>query len=252
MRILLLLILLLPHSLKAEWDLKATQLARSYPTAFFINATGGYSLPVWKKDDKVLFGYIRPSVTAQTAFVVQMAQAQIDINPISILNLYAGKSYTERDFDELPTFDCVAIVCDTKIKRDYYGARLALGGGPFLVMADFKWLHSELDEHHPGRQYADELSSLISSPGNDTLHQKTIIAGYKVSDRWMMGYLAQFNEMRNTQQESHMQYYFNQYKFKDDWEILAGPGYFKTRSSSNIFSVISLLTWRPVQGLPLF
>ena len=252
MRILLVTILILPLSLKAEWDLKATQLARSFPTAFFINVTGGYSLPVWKKDDKVLYGYVRPSITAQTSFIVQMAQAQIDFNPISILNLYAGKSYTERNFDELPTFDCDAIVCDTKLQRDYYGFRIALGGGPILVMADLKWLRSELDEYHPNRQYADELSSLISSPGNDTLHQKTIIAGYKVSDKWMMGYLAQFNKMRNTQQESHMQYYFNQYKFKDDWEILAGPGYFKTRSSSNIFSVISLLTWKPVQGLPLF
>ncbi|MCO4794137.1 MAG: hypothetical protein KC493_10510 [Bacteriovoracaceae bacterium] len=252
MKILLLILILLPLSLKAEWDFKATQLYRSFPTGFYINATGGYSLPVWKADDKVLYGYIRPSVTGQTSFVVNAAKAQVDINPISFLNLYAGKSYTDRNFNDLDTFDCVALVCDTKLKRDFYGARLALGAGPILVMGEAKWYRSELDEHHPGRQYADELSSLVSSAGSDTLFQRNLIVGFKFSPNYMVGYLGQFNEMRNTQQTSKMQILLNQFHFSNGWSLIAGPGMFTTRDDSNIFTVLSLLTWKPVKGLPLF
>lgn len=252
MKVLVLLIALLPLSLKAEWDLKASQLYRSFPTGFYINATGGYSLPLWKVNDKVLYGYIRPSATAQTSFVVNAAQAQVDLNPISFLNLYVGKSYTDRNYDELDTFDCAAIVCDTKLKRDYYGARLALGAGPILLMGEAKWFRSELDEDHPGRQYADELSSLISSAGGDTLFQRNLIAGYKLTEKWMIGYLGQFNKMRNTDQTSTMQVLINQINLGNGWGIIAGPGMFTTRDDANVFTVLSLLTWKPLKGLPLF
>lgn len=251
MKVLILLTMLLPLSIKAQWDFSATQLYRSFPSGFYINATGGYSFPLWKIDDKVLFGYLRPSVTGQTSFVVNSAEAKLDFNPISFLNLFYGKSHTDRNYDELDTFECGVVVCDTILKREFYGARLALGAGPLVLLSKVQWYRTRLDEHHT-TEFADELSSLISSPGNDTLFQKQLLLGFKFSPKFMLGYLGMVNEMRNTQQTSKMQILTGLYHFNNEWNLLAGPGIFTTRTDADVFTILTLLTWRPAKGLPLF
>tara|TARA_R110002072_G_scaffold534_6_gene4019 strand:+ start:196856 stop:197614 length:759 start_codon:yes stop_codon:yes gene_type:complete len=224
-------------SVQAKWDFKLEQLARSYPTGFYLKANLGLSKKLWEKDPKVLYGYGRIAAEAQTSFVVNSAKVLFDINPISFINFFGGASKTNRNISNISSFSCELVTCRGKLNRSFYGSRIAIGAGSFFFMTEWKATNIELTtgNHLP---FVDELSSTLGSPNKDKLEQLTVAFGFK---SFMS--LSQFNKMQNTQQETQMHYLLYRKFFKESLELKVGPGFFESRESEKHFSVISLLTW---------
>lgn len=250
-RLILSLLLFFSTASFAQVDYKVQNLVRTYPTAFFVKGDVGYSLPIYGKGEKVLFGYVRASASYQTAAVVNTGKIQLDFNPISILNFYYGKSYTDRNYENLSNFDCTTLACTAKIKRDHYGMRLALKYKSILYMGLLNFNNSELDEKVK-RDFADELSSLVNTGTKSVLVQHQHLIGHQLDDKWMVGYLGQFNKMRNNEQTSTMNLGIVKYTFNDKWEMIGGLGAFRTRVQKTNATALTLLTWKPEKGLPLF
>lgn len=242
-RLLLLLIFISAGPAKASWDFKAEQLFRSFPTGFYLKANGGYSLKFWKSKSDFLYGYVRPSLQVQTSAVVNVVNPHLDFNPISFVNLFAGYSYTNRNLSEISNFNCEDVICRGKLKRKYYGSRIALTFKKFLLLTGVRWTRVHLQNPLLTKGFADELSSTIASPGNDLLTQKTLIFGYQFTEKLLVGYLGQFNHMRNLDQDSKMHILLNRYSIAKNWEISAGPGIFETRTGAKNLTVLSLLNW---------
>jgi hypothetical protein len=245
------LIFLIPNICYSQMDYKAENLVRTFPTAFYVKGSVGYSIPLYGKGEKVIFGYVRPSLTLQTAAVVNMGRAQIDFNPISILNFYYAKSYTKRNFEKLSNFDCSDIICSADIKRDHYGFRLALKYKTIYYSGALNYNVGELNQTTKGN-WADELSSLVNTGARSVLVQQLHIIGHELNEKFSMGYLGLYNKMNNSQQKSTMHIGFGKYIFNDQWDIISGMGVFKTRVQKSNLTALSLLTWRPEKGLPLF
>ncbi|MCP4915059.1 MAG: hypothetical protein GY909_18215 [Oligoflexia bacterium] len=240
-RIFILLILFVT-SLEAKWDFKLEQLARSYPTGFYLKSNVGYSLNFWEKDKKALYGYGRIAAEAQTSFVVNTASVIVDFNPISFVNLFGGLSKTNRNISDISSFSCELVTCRGKLDRSYYGYRLALGAGKFFLMGETKYTNIELTTGN-NRLFVDELSSTLGSPNKDRLEQHTLALGYS-----SIMTLSQFNRMNNTNQKSQMHYLLYRKFFNKELELKVGPGFFRSRVQDNHFSIISLLTWNIKAG----
>ena len=241
----------LPNLAFSQLDYKVENLVRTFPTAFYLKGKVGYSVPFYGKGEKVLFGYLRPSAIFQTAAVVNTGRLQLDFNPISILNFYNGKSLTKRNFEKLSNFDCNLIICSADIKRDHYGMRIALKYKSIYYSGALNYNVGELDQTTKG-DWADELSSLINTGAKSILVQQLHIIGHELDEKFSIGYLGLYNKMNNNQQKSTMHLAFGKYVFNKEWDLIAGSGIFRTRIQKNNLTALSLLTWKPKKGLPLF
>jgi hypothetical protein len=237
-----LLLFLLPATLYGSWDLSFEQLVRTFPTGLYLKSTAGYTQKFWQGDKPFMYGYIRPAVSLQTSAVVNVAKAHIDFNPISFVNFTVGKAYTNRNISEISNFNCNEVICRGELSRAFYGVRTALSFKKVIFLAGVKWTRVYLKE--PSLLgFADELSSLIASPGNDLLIQQTILLGYQLTPKLMLGYLGQYNRMKNTGLESKMHMALGQYSFKPKWKFSIGPGVFETRTGSKNLMFLSIIHW---------
>ena len=245
------IILLFGHKAQAGWDFSAETLYRSFPSAFYMRGTAGYSWPIYKIDDHLTYGYLRPSASFQTAGVVNSGKVQLDLNPISFLNFYLGKSYTQRNYEKFSNFNCLELICTTNIRRDHYGAKVALKYKSLLYLGGIHYSAAEQDHKIKG-DYADELSSLVNTGRRSLLIQQRHLLGFQFTEKWMFGPLALINKMKNNQQRSSMYLIFGRYQFDSSWSLLGGMGLFETRTRNSNFTALTLMNWKPVKGLPLF
>jgi hypothetical protein len=245
------IVLFFPTLVFSQLDYKVENLIRTFPIAFYLKANMGYSIPIYGKGEKVLFGYIRPSASFQTAAIVNTGRVQLDFNPISIMNFYFGKSLTKRNFENLSNFDCDSIICSADIKRDHYGMRVALKYKSIYYSGALNYNVGELDQVTKG-DWADELSSLVNTGSKSIMVQQLHIIGHALDEKFSVGYLGLYNKMNNNRQSSSMHIAFGKYVFNNQWDIIAGSGIFKTRIQKKNLTALSLLTWKPKKGLPLF
>ncbi|MBK23130.1 MAG: hypothetical protein CME70_03915 [Halobacteriovorax sp.] len=241
--LLSLFILISPMTVYSSWDFKVDQLFRSFPTGFYIKANGGYSYKFWEGEKDFAYGYLRPNLNLQTSAVVNVINPHLDFNPISFVNLFAGYSYTMRNISEISNFDCNQVICKADLNRKYYGARVALAYKNFLLLTGIKWTGVSLKDP-TSQNFADEQSSTIASAGKDRLIQKTLLFGYQLNKKLLLGYLGQYNHMQNLKQKTKMHIALTRFTFSKNWELSAGPGLFQTRTDANNFTVLSLLTWK--------
>ena len=235
----------------AQLDLKTRVLYRTFPGAFSVQAKAGYSIPIYKMDDEVMFGYIRPELALQSSGVVNTAMAKIDFNPISFVNFYVGKSITNRDYEEFDTFDCSTLICTSKVDRTIYGARMVAKHGSFFYLIGLKYFSNKLEDSLSG-DYVDEIATLVHTGRKSILRQSEHIFGYNVNEDLTLGYLGVLSKMRNNDQESAMHLLFGNYKFKPKWDATVGAGIFNTRFDANVGTIFTMVSWTPEKGLPLF
>src|SRR5690606_27276984 len=147
---LLLSVLLLGLSslVHAKLDYSSANLIRSFPVGLFTSGTVGYGFKLWDKTDvnPALYGYVRPSATIQTSGVVNQVRGQIDFAPVAFTNFYAGTALVNRDYSELDTFDCQAVICRAKMIRQYVGFKMAMKVKSFFLMTDHRFERVKLSE----------------------------------------------------------------------------------------------------------
>ncbi len=247
----LLLALLLPISAWAQLDYSAQSLVRSYPIGFFASATSGYGLKLWDKKDvnPAFYGYVRPSITAQTSLVVNQAKLELEVAPVAFARFYAGAALVNRDFNDLDTFDCDQVTCRAKMLRQYVGFKMAIKVKSFFLMTDHRFERVKTSEKRG--VFAEEMGTLLGANGDDVLRVNQLILGYELDERWAIGTLVIANAMEKFINSSRMQVGFVQHKM-GKFTVLAGAGTFHTRTNSDVFSTLVLLQWAGDKGITLF
>lgn len=248
---ILILLTLLPSIAFAQLDYSSTNLIRSYPFGLFASGTVGYGFKVWDKTDvnPAMYGYIRPSATIQTSGPVNQARAQIDIAPVAFTNFYAGTAIVNRDYNELDTFDCQAVICRAKMLRQYVGFKMALKYKSIFLMTDHRFERVKLSEKRG--LFAEEMGTLIGAGGDDVLRINQLVLGYEVSEKWSAGAMLVANAMEKFRNSSRMQLGFVRHQM-GRWNILAGAGTFHTRTNSDVFTTLFLFQWSGEKGLKIF
>lgn len=249
MRYFLSLFLFLSFQLKAvEFDYKVDSVLRSFPSGTFVAASLGAGLELWRKKGP-LYGYVRPSVTAQSSAVVNSVRAELDIFPISFFGFYGGIETIKRDYEKFQAFQCENLICTNKMKRSYFGNRLALAYKKFYLMSDTRIERVEITDKVG--EFADERASLIGRSLYDQRFEGRWVAGYKMRGDLSFGLLAVYNKMKYVQNSSTMWLGFSRYEW-DHYALLIGGGLFKTKDNQNVGTVLINLNWVPNKGLRLF
>ena len=232
-------------------DYSAETLVRSYSPGLYIKGNFGASQRFYGGEGKLLYGHIRPEVEFKTSGSINTAAGKLELYPISFLGFYTGYSYSSRENDDLPTFDCKVVVCrSSEMVRQFWGVKtaLAFGGVYFLFDQNF---YSSTPKDKPGRVYAEELATLLASPGKDVLSQTTGLLGYNLNKELSFGVLGKYNSMRNYANRSSMLIAFGR-KTGKKWSFMAGPGVFNTRQKTTHATVLAILKYTGAKGNLLF
>ncbi len=251
MKSLLVLLLIFPFAATAQFDLSLETLARSFPQAAYIKATGGYGVPLWDKRDKspVLYGFARPMVSLRSSGIINAIDGRLEVYPISIFAIMAGRETVLRDATKLSTFDCELIDCQGTVTKDYIGGRLALKYKSTFLMTEMRTM--SLSFNRPNRRFTDELSTLEAGPSKDHLVTFLGILGQEINEHNSAALLRMQNSMANTDQKSSMTFLLWQHK-NQNHTFFTGPGIFNTRADEQVFSFLFLWNWKPEKGLLLF
>lgn len=237
---------------EAMIDYSADTLVRSFPLGGYVKGLFGKSFLLWKKKHPkipIFYGFIRPSLGLKSSAIVNGAIAQIDIYPISILGLYTGKELVLRNTTKLDTFDCDTTLCNGQINRDYWGFRMAIGYKDFFFVSDYK--QNVLEVKDSTKMFADEITTLLGSPGRDVGSTHIMMLGHKINNKIQVGLLNMSNKMYHSKNKSQMSMAIVQFK-RNKWSYTLGSGIFNTREDQNVFSILGLFQWKGKKGHLLF
>ncbi|MFT6069036.1 MAG: hypothetical protein ACJAT2_003679 [Bacteriovoracaceae bacterium] len=229
-----------------DYDIKA--VTRTYPVALSFIGTLGYGYKFWGSDSGPMYGYIRPSVYAQTSGVINGLGAQVDFFPVSFLGFYGGSKIVKRGVDELGSYNCAIIICNGTMKRNYFGFKFGLAFKGAFLFIDGKKEEAKVDDRIG--IFAEETGTLLGQSGGDDLTQVTSIVGYELTKSLSIGALVQHSQMEKLKNKSVMTLGITRMNFKP-WSITIGAGQFHTRQSSDHFTVLALFGWSGSKGVQL-
>lgn len=229
-----------------DYDVKA--VTRTYPVALSFIGTLGYGYKFWGSDSGPLYGYIRPSVYAQTSGVINGLGAQVDFFPVSFLGFYTGAKIVKRATDDLGSYNCAAIICNGTMNRKYFGFKFGIALKGAFLFIDGKKENAEVKDRLG--VFAEETSTLLGQSGGDDLTQITSIVGYELTKTFSIGALVQHSQMKRLENKSIMSLGITRMNFKP-WSITIGAGQFHTRQSSDHFTVLALFGWTGSKGVQL-
>ncbi|GAB4015774.1 MAG: hypothetical protein Fur0010_15090 [Bdellovibrio sp.] len=246
-------ILLFAKGAFAQVEYSAESLFRHYPLAVFVKGHVGFGIKIWDKSEpkkEFLYGNARALLIGQTSGTLSSYHAEAHFAPIAILDFYSGFGHTTRMLDKLPSFDCDVVNCkDSSIFRTYTGARFAFALHQFYLMSDSRF--TTMTASKSDRVLADELSSLLANPGKDQLTQNTTLIGYKFFENYSVGFLNQYNAMKNFKNTANMAILFLRQE-KDEWSWLAGPGFHHDRNNHAHPTFLLNIKWTGNKGVALF
>ncbi len=251
-KLFILSVLLLSTNTWALADYGFTSLFRSFPLGAFVHANYGQSIIFWGKagTKNPLYGYARTEGSFRTSGVINATTARVELFPISIVGVYAGRSFQVRNSNELDTFNCDVVVCDGKVERNFIGIKAAIGAFGFFAMLDFKQIRVNM-KNHTGI-FADESVTLLARSGNDVADTRIITAGYSISENYKIGVLDMFNKMKYIKGESRMTMAMFQMPFLKAQQLTFATGQFHTRDDQKILSALVIWKWVAKKGAPLF
>lgn len=232
-------------------DYSIDNIIRSYPLGLYSAGTIGYGKEIWgNKKDFPLYGFVRPSLTYQTSFLVNSIRGEIDINPISFIGLFAGKDFTSRQI-EVPTFNCGQVICRGNLDREYVGGKFALSHKSFILTGKSKI--ERISMRKKIGIFADERTSLIARSGSDYITKNEILIGKYINKSVLIALLRINQSMKYYKNDSSMIYLLAKYQVvNSDWEYILGAGNFNSRYDHNHPSAIFSIKWSGKRGLLIF
>ena len=232
----------------AQLDYKISHASRTLPSALSFKVDTGYSQKIWGETSDINYGYIRPSIAVQSSAVVNYIHTQVSIYPISFFGINFGKSKGTRNVTTLHNFDCERVECGGRTTRLFFGTDFALAYKKLSLLTYIKRESIELSDNT--NIYADEFSTLEAS-GKESVTSLTNILAYQVTKKWTSAFLLVHNSTKNTAQKSIMTMALAQYQL-DKWSFGIGLGNFHTKTRSNHFSSLLLISWNGKKGLRLY
>lgn len=236
------------YSAESGIDYRGGGLLRSYALGAAAWFDIGYGQKIWDGGSEYIYGYIRPSTFVITSAIINTVGAQLDFYPISFLGFEGGYSYTYRgDTDVLSGVDCDNFFCGGNIERQYIGAKLTLGVGSFFVTGRAREYRTTLKKGSD-RDFIDELSNTVARAGNDNRVEIDAATGIRLTKNDNLGVSYRHHKMQYSDSDTTYIIMFYQTKRKP-WKFLVGGGHFTSESGSTHPTVLSTITWEPVDGI---
>lgn len=207
----LLIILLLPLTSYAHFDLSAGASFRSYPSlGGQANIQSGYNLLLWgsgpganKKNP--MYGLLRPAVTVASSAVINNYDARIEFYPISFIGLIAGKKYIKSDYENFTFFDCDKVRCMGTLERQYTQIKMALGYGRVLAMVNLiQATNTYSDEKDEGKPVAEFRFAALANPERDKMYRSQYLLGIKHNNKGILGVVAEYVSFSESGQTNNM------------------------------------------------
>lgn len=235
-----------------ELNQKVEVLARSFPIGAFSKFTVEGLLPLWGKRDHpkdITYGFFGAQAEVRTSAVVNYLAGQIFVYPIPILGLFAGRESGLKEIEKIDTFDCTKAICQGKMRRDFLGAKLALGYKDIFFMSENRW--SNVYAMDDSKYFVDEITTLLGSPGEDKTWVSLNILGMKLSPNTRAGLLYLQNKMQNNKSKSQMLNGFYEYSWGEN-SLISSTGIFETRENQRVGTLLFLYSWKTPSQLKLF
>jgi hypothetical protein len=162
---------------------------RSLPKGASLSAELGYGRVLWgdSSSGEVFYGYVRPVTRVTTSVLVNAAEAELQLAPVSFLIFSAGAALSQRKVDSA-TIDCSQYDCRGALGSQYLDANLLLGAGPWAGVLEFRvdWMRP-LNPNSPQADFADENSVLVGKRDGDRLVTQKLYLVYRPLENWRFG-----------------------------------------------------------------
>lgn len=234
----------------ASIDYNITSLLRSFPIGGFSQLTIGKSIKTWEQNKKVMYGFMRPSLSYKTSVLLNAISPQIDIYPISFIGLYTGKTFAKRRPTKLDTFNCEIIECQGDLQKSFFGIKMALAWKSYFLLYTYKQtdisiLGSKFD------YFVEETSSLQATSDNDLLKNHTLIIGKKLQNNYQAGLLFVHNKITNYPNNSYMLMAMAGLE-RNKFSYIFSSGIFKTRNNQQVWTTLFMIKWTGSKGILIF
>lgn len=224
--ILLLLLSIFTWS-KSQFDLTSGIQGRTLPTlGAELYGEAGYNQLIWGKKEgpkDFLYGLVRPSLGVATSGVINGLKAEVELFPISIFGITAGRQIIDSNFN-FPFFDCDDVNCLGEFHRNYIEAKMVLGAKGFIALANYKI--DTVTGPSDDKPMADWRNVIVGNSRRDTQIEKKLLLG-KVFGNKMIGLLGEnvmFDGSRERKESYAAVYQFR----KKDTSYMIGSGIFHT------------------------
>jgi len=191
MTILLLLFSVLNAMAATNFDLSTGLQGRTLPAlGAEVYADSGHNFVFWgkKKEPKdVLYGLIRPSLTASSSGVINSLKGEIEFFPISFLGFAAGRQIIHSNYN-FPFLDCATVSCTGEFHRNFVESKMVIGHQGWIAMGSYKV--DNLTGPDKTRPMGDWRNVIIGNPGQDVQIDKKLLVA-KIFSNHMIGFLAE-------------------------------------------------------------
>ena len=200
--------------------------ARLLPQGGGLVAGAGYGVNLWgdSTSGSYNYGYLRPSVRGYTSLLVTQAQVELSVFPLALAGFTFGYLQSWRNTD-FKTLDCAQISCRSRLGTSYLRIDVALGYEKYFLLLGGKmtWLNPVVMD----RPFADENTMLIGNQGGDSSLTSEATLGYKIDDRYSVGFYFSGDQMRDHGGSSNHESLFVRREI-DSWSLLLGAGTYES------------------------
>ena len=234
-------------------DESAFFAARLLPSGLALGGTLGYGQLLWGENSEgnVLFGYVRPSVTATTSVLLNRAEVGVDLFPVSFLGLYAGARGSQRAVD-LDTLNCTSVYCRGLLGTAYLKPQLLLGYGPVSAMASFQtaWLVSSNSPSNSMMPFGDDVSNLAGNAGGDQLIGSELAVQVKLDPAFATGTYLSTAHMLGSGSTNDLISVFGRY-LRGALSYTAGVGAYESTTQTRAFTCYGVVSWSGIAAMGL-
>lgn len=236
-----------------DWqpDFSYGVLARSYPLSGTVFFDSGLGLPVWNKAgesdvDKVLYGYLRPSVTGNTSGPFNSLAARLEVYPVSFFGFSAGRSLSLRGMN-ISGYDCFDLQCQGTLHSQFVSSKLALGFADYFAVLGLKkeWWSSSVSASglEGDRPYVEPATATLLSPGNESTVTQQLALGMTLAsgDRFLLAHARSENYLSKNQSENT--YFIYRTRDPGGSHSTYGIGSFQSEQKSARWSILFVRDW---------
>jgi hypothetical protein len=235
---------------RADFDLHADGLLRSYPESGYVDLQVGYGFLIWGAagPGNYFYGYIRPFAEIDTGGTYNSGLLGVELFPLSFLGVRVGKEWIQNDYHYRGA-DCAIYNCGGARQREYIEGHLLVGYGPWFLSMESRWdFWKQKDPHNS--DFIEPTSYLATKADGDTQLVINGFTGYEVAPGWSAVAGVSYYQMTRHPGITRFELAGARWK-KDTLSVTVAGTYFDSTEVRNDAGVLGWIAWDIVPGLAL-
>lgn len=208
----------------SSFDYSISSKGRSYPISAAFEANFGYNQLLRGDTTDFKYSYIRPNLTLTEFGTYHAAALALDIYPISFFKLAGGISREESNSNPAK-IDCNIYDCQGRVNHYFFESTLNLQYKDYITSLTF---NLDSATHPNGNRPFLEYDYLLPlNIGHDKIEHFEFMIGKELSADWTAIYALETAFAEKAKSSATANYVLAVWS-KDQWEVGAGPGVFRS------------------------